>query len=215
MRELHLFWQWGWVSVRLEYWHRWGSYFLPLHINPFSRAVCIVTPTPFLPQVTKLQCTLSFVTPRPSTVWLSTLMRTWSLSVPSVRASPSTCTCMTVKVRFISETEFVFSVVQFWKYNYVLLLHTVSQMEVHSIKAASRSGSTDTKLGRSTSVPPAVQDTPGSLGMDQFAQVTRIAMKMQCVREQLNSVLVNAFPFLLWYILHILLFILIITPWNI
>ncbi|XP_047467681.1 jouberin isoform X2 [Mugil cephalus] len=65
----------------------------------------------------------------------------------------------------------------------------VSQMEAHSIKAASRLSSADAKLSRSTSVPPAVQDTSASLPMDQFAQATRLAIKMQCVKEQLNSVL--------------------------
>ncbi|XP_069567712.1 jouberin isoform X1 [Brachyistius frenatus] len=62
----------------------------------------------------------------------------------------------------------------------------VSQLEVHSLKAASRSASTDPKTMRATPDPPALQD---SSAMDQFATATRHAMKMQWVKEQLDSVL--------------------------
>ncbi|XP_070776004.1 jouberin [Enoplosus armatus] len=68
----------------------------------------------------------------------------------------------------------------------------VSQLEVHNIKAASsvsRSASTDTKTMRNTPDPPALQDTSAASTMDQFAQATRLALKMQCVKEQLDSVL--------------------------
>ncbi|XP_054470368.1 jouberin [Anoplopoma fimbria] len=64
----------------------------------------------------------------------------------------------------------------------------VSQLEVHNIRAGSRSASTDTKTFRNTPDTPACQDTSAST-MDQFAQATRLALKMQCVKEQLNSVL--------------------------
>lgn len=66
-------------------------------------------------------------------------------------------------------------------------------MEVHSIKAASRTASTDTRTVRNTPEPSALQDTSVSAAVDQFAQATRLALKMQCVKEQLDSVLVNAY----------------------
>ncbi|XP_028995151.1 jouberin isoform X2 [Betta splendens] len=64
--------------------------------------------------------------------------------------------------------------------------HKVSQLEVHKIKAASRSASADAKTIRHTPDCNVLQDTST---MDQFAQATRRAMKMQCVKEQLDSVL--------------------------
>lgn len=73
--------------------------------------------------------------------------------------------------------------------------HTVSQLEVQSLKAASRSTSVDTKAGRNTPAPSALQDTSAPSAMDQFAHTARLALKMQCVKEQLNSVLVNIYPF--------------------
>lgn len=65
-------------------------------------------------------------------------------------------------------------------------------MEVHSMKAASRSASEDIKTVLNTPDPLALQDRSISAAMDQFAQATRLALKMQCVKEQLDSVLVNA-----------------------
>uniref|UniRef100_A0A3Q4GUR5 Abelson helper integration site 1 n=1 Tax=Neolamprologus brichardi TaxID=32507 RepID=A0A3Q4GUR5_NEOBR len=65
----------------------------------------------------------------------------------------------------------------------------VSQMEVHTMKAASRSASEDIKTVINTPDPLALQDTSISAAMDQFAQATRLALKMQCVKEQLDSVL--------------------------
>ncbi|KAM6917304.1 jouberin isoform 2-T2 [Lycodopsis pacificus] len=63
----------------------------------------------------------------------------------------------------------------------------VSQLEVHNMNAASRSASTDTRTIRNAPAPPAVQDTAAASTMDQFAQSTRLALKMQCVKEQLDS----------------------------
>ncbi|XP_031703160.1 jouberin [Anarrhichthys ocellatus] len=65
----------------------------------------------------------------------------------------------------------------------------VSQLEVHNMKAASRSASTDARTIRNAPDPPALQDTSVASTMDQFAQATRLALKMQCVKEQLDSVL--------------------------
>lgn len=65
----------------------------------------------------------------------------------------------------------------------------VSQLEAHNIKALSRSASGDTKTVTNTPDPPVFQDTSASSAMDQYAQATRIALKMQCVKEQLDSVL--------------------------
>nr|XP_020463620.1 jouberin [Monopterus albus] len=67
--------------------------------------------------------------------------------------------------------------------------HKVSQLEVHSIKAASTSASADTKTGGNTPNPFVLQDTSSVLTMDQFAQTTRLALKMQRVKQQLDSVL--------------------------
>lgn len=71
---------------------------------------------------------------------------------------------------------------------------------MHNIKAASsvsRSVSADTRTIRNTPDLPALQDASGAAAMDQFAQATRLAMKMQSVKEQLNSVLVNTHSLLL------------------
>ncbi|KAK9534080.1 hypothetical protein VZT92_009153 [Zoarces viviparus] len=67
--------------------------------------------------------------------------------------------------------------------------HKVSQLEVHNMRAASRSASADTRTIRNAPAPPALQDTSVASPMDQFAQATRLALKMQCVKEQLDSVL--------------------------
>lgn len=69
----------------------------------------------------------------------------------------------------------------------------VSQLEMHNAKsvsaasrsAASRSASMDDKSFRNTPNP----DTPAASALDQFAQTTRLAIKMQNVKEQLDSVL--------------------------
>ncbi|XP_038585045.1 jouberin [Micropterus salmoides] len=68
----------------------------------------------------------------------------------------------------------------------------VSQLEAHNIKAVStvsRSVSANTRTLRNTPDPTALQDTSTASAMDQFAQATRLALKMQCVKEQLKSVL--------------------------
>ncbi|XP_042356979.1 jouberin isoform X2 [Plectropomus leopardus] len=64
-----------------------------------------------------------------------------------------------------------------------------SQMEVHSMKAASRLSSTDPKTIRNTPDTPALQDISAASAIDQFAHAARLALKMQCVKEQLDSVL--------------------------
>ncbi|XP_026181396.1 jouberin isoform X2 [Mastacembelus armatus] len=60
----------------------------------------------------------------------------------------------------------------------------VSQLEVHNLKAM-RSVSTDTRTMGNTPDSLLLQDT----AIDQFTQAARIALKMQCVKEQLDSVL--------------------------
>lgn len=62
-----------------------------------------------------------------------------------------------------------------------------------SASATSRSASADTRIIRNTPDPPALQDTSAASALDHFAQSTRLALKMQCVKEQLDSVLVNTF----------------------
>lgn len=83
----------------------------------------------------------------------------------------------------------------------VLIFHIVSQLEVHSIKAVSRSASVDPKTVRNTPDLPVSQDRSASSAMDQFAQSAKLALKMQCVKEQLDSVLVNTPSLLLSNIL--------------
>lgn len=88
-----------------------------------------------------------------------------------------------------------------------MLCHTVSQLEMHNAKSvsaasrsvASRAASVDDKSFRNTPNP----DTPAASALDQFAQTTRLAIKMQNVKEQLDSVLVSEHPlftFQLWRI---------------
>ncbi|XP_056151400.1 jouberin [Lampris incognitus] len=63
----------------------------------------------------------------------------------------------------------------------------VSQLEVQSIRGVSQSASEDTKPLRDLSEPAVLNNT--SLAMDQYAQATRLALKMQRVKEKLDSVL--------------------------
>ncbi|XP_034531432.1 jouberin isoform X2 [Notolabrus celidotus] len=65
----------------------------------------------------------------------------------------------------------------------------VSQLEVHNIKAMSRSASADIRTMRNTPDTLGLQDTSASSAMDQFAHAARLALKMQCIKETLNSVL--------------------------
>lgn len=65
----------------------------------------------------------------------------------------------------------------------------VSQLEMHNIKALSRSASLDTKTVRDTPDSVMLQDTSTPSAMDQFAHTARLALKMQAVKEQLDSVL--------------------------
>ncbi|XP_041704152.2 jouberin [Coregonus clupeaformis] len=64
----------------------------------------------------------------------------------------------------------------------------VAQLEVESLKGHSRSGSADTKMFRNTSDPVTFQDTSGA-AMDCFAKAARLSMKMQRVKDKLDSVL--------------------------
>uniref|UniRef100_A0A8C7T2A8 Jouberin n=1 Tax=Oncorhynchus mykiss TaxID=8022 RepID=A0A8C7T2A8_ONCMY len=65
-----------------------------------------------------------------------------------------------------------------------------AQLEVESLKGHSRSGSADTKMFRNTSDPVTFQDTSGA-AMDCFARAARLSMKMQRVKDKLDSVLVS------------------------
>lgn len=81
----------------------------------------------------------------------------------------------------------------------LVLWLAVSQLEMHNAKsasaasrmAASRSASADDKSYKNTPNP----DTPSTSALDQFAQTTRLAIKMQNVKEQLDSVLVSRHSF--------------------
>ncbi|XP_038155470.1 jouberin [Cyprinodon tularosa] len=65
----------------------------------------------------------------------------------------------------------------------------VSQLEMQNLKALSRSASLDTKTVRNTPDSVMLQDTPTPSAMDQFAHTARLALKMQSVKERLDSVL--------------------------
>uniref|UniRef100_H3DPP8 Abelson helper integration site 1 n=1 Tax=Tetraodon nigroviridis TaxID=99883 RepID=H3DPP8_TETNG len=66
-----------------------------------------------------------------------------------------------------------------------------SQLEVHSIKAAS---ATDFRTVGNTSGNPTLLDTSAASALDQFAQTTRLALKTKSIKEQLDSVLVIIYP---------------------
>uniref|UniRef100_A0A8C6V505 Abelson helper integration site 1 n=1 Tax=Neogobius melanostomus TaxID=47308 RepID=A0A8C6V505_9GOBI len=66
----------------------------------------------------------------------------------------------------------------------------VSQLEVHNIKGISRATSVDPRTVRNTPDSALQLDTSGSSSaLDQFSQTTRLALRMQSVKEQLDSVL--------------------------
>lgn len=66
----------------------------------------------------------------------------------------------------------------------------VSQLEVHNIKGLSRATSVDPRTVRNTPDSALQPDTPvSSSALDQFTQSTRLALRMQSVKEQLDSVL--------------------------
>ncbi|KAK2826549.1 hypothetical protein Q5P01_020763 [Channa striata] len=67
--------------------------------------------------------------------------------------------------------------------------HKVSLLEAQRLKAVSRSASVDTKTLIDTPDPTVLRDISAASTTDQFAQATRLALKMQRVREQLDSVL--------------------------
>uniref|UniRef100_A0A1A7Y2E3 Abelson helper integration site 1 n=1 Tax=Iconisemion striatum TaxID=60296 RepID=A0A1A7Y2E3_9TELE len=64
----------------------------------------------------------------------------------------------------------------------------VSQLEMQNIKAASTSASADRTV-RNTPDSLLLQDTSAPSAMDQFAHAARLAMKMQSVKQRLDSVL--------------------------
>ncbi|KAJ0008677.1 hypothetical protein NQD34_016092 [Periophthalmus magnuspinnatus] len=67
----------------------------------------------------------------------------------------------------------------------------VSQLEVYNIKGLSRATSVDPRTVRNTPDSALHPDTPVSstAALDQFAQSTRLALRMQTVKEKLDSVL--------------------------
>uniref|UniRef100_A0A3B4B6Z3 SH3 domain-containing protein n=1 Tax=Periophthalmus magnuspinnatus TaxID=409849 RepID=A0A3B4B6Z3_9GOBI len=69
----------------------------------------------------------------------------------------------------------------------------VSQLEVYNIKGLSRATSVDPRTVRNTPDSALHPDTPVSstAALDQFAQSTRLALRMQTVKEKLDSVLMG------------------------
>ncbi|KAL0969778.1 hypothetical protein UPYG_G00232170 [Umbra pygmaea] len=64
----------------------------------------------------------------------------------------------------------------------------LAQLEGDSLKGRSMSGSADTTMFRKSSDPATCQDTSGS-AMDRFVSAARLSMKMQRVKDKLDSVL--------------------------
>lgn len=158
------------------------------HLTPLSLVQAMQSPS-----------TLSSVISLLSMVWHSTLMKTWLRSVPLASASLSTRTCTTAKVCSNCQTFqiFFFPCKSFHQSCSI----TVSQLEIHSINAASaanKSASGDSRTIRT------LQDMSAASALDQFAQTTRLALKTKSVKEQLDSVLViiRPVPALLNYKIH-------------
>lgn len=72
----------------------------------------------------------------------------------------------------------------------VFCLYAVAQMEVESLRGLSRSEYLDSKSGRNSSEVTTFQNTSAT-GMDRFASTARVSLKMQRVKQKLDSVLVN------------------------
>lgn len=72
----------------------------------------------------------------------------------------------------------------------VSCLYAVAQMEVESLRGLSRSENLDSKTGRNSSEVMTFQNSSAT-GMDQFASTARVSLKMQRVKQKLDSVLVN------------------------
>lgn len=68
---------------------------------------------------------------------------------------------------------------------------TVSQLEMHNNLELSRSASLDTKPVQNTPDSVELQDTPTPSTVDQLVQLARFDLKMQCVKDHLDSVLVR------------------------
>ncbi|XP_077094982.1 jouberin [Siphateles boraxobius] len=66
--------------------------------------------------------------------------------------------------------------------------HKVAQMEVESLRGMSRSENLDSKTGRNSSEVTTFQNTSAT-GMDRFASTARVSLKMQRVKQKLDSVL--------------------------
>ncbi|XP_039537758.1 jouberin isoform X1 [Pimephales promelas] len=64
----------------------------------------------------------------------------------------------------------------------------VAQMEVESLRGMSRSDNLDSKTGRNSSEVTTFQNTSAT-GMDRFASTARVSLKMQRVKQKLDSVL--------------------------
>ncbi|XP_043119224.1 jouberin isoform X1 [Puntigrus tetrazona] len=64
----------------------------------------------------------------------------------------------------------------------------VAQMEVESLRGLSRSENLESKMGRNSSEVTAFQNT-SVMSMDQFASTARVSLKMQRVKQKLDSVL--------------------------
>ncbi|XP_051724812.1 jouberin [Ctenopharyngodon idella] len=64
----------------------------------------------------------------------------------------------------------------------------VAQMEVESLRGLSRSENLDSKTGRNSSEVTTFQNSSAT-GMDQFASTARVSLKMQRVKQKLDSVL--------------------------
>uniref|UniRef100_A0A3Q3KJC4 SH3 domain-containing protein n=1 Tax=Monopterus albus TaxID=43700 RepID=A0A3Q3KJC4_MONAL len=81
--------------------------------------------------------------------------------------------------------------VSFHPHENMVAFCTFGQSQPVHVYLYDHKASADTKTGGNTPNPFVLQDTSSVLTMDQFAQTTRLALKMQRVKQQLDSVLVN------------------------
>uniref|UniRef100_A0A673K0A5 Jouberin n=1 Tax=Sinocyclocheilus rhinocerous TaxID=307959 RepID=A0A673K0A5_9TELE len=75
----------------------------------------------------------------------------------------------------------------------------LAQMEVESLRGLSRSDNLDSKTGRNSSEVTTFQNTSAT-SMDRFASTARVSLKMQRVKQKLDSVLVNMLMIIFNYI---------------
>ena len=75
--------------------------------------------------------------------------------------------------------------------NHSCLCCAVSQLEVQNMKVLNGTSSSDTKTSKNLSEAVVFQDTSASSSLDQYTQAARMSLKMQRVKDKLDSMLVS------------------------